>query len=115
MSYFDLDPDVVSNAGRRTAATASTWLGWANRSEMALRNAAGDAQDSVVTNAIEGYLSSLNPAMKGVAKSVEALGANTESASYSMINSDSTANALLGGQGHLLDSHASALRRPINP
>ena len=115
MSFFDLDPDAVSSAGRSTARTSSTWESWAHKSETALRNAAGDVRQPALASAIEGYLSTLNPAMKRVARNVDALGSNTESASHTMSNSDTAANALLTHQGQLADGHDSSLRRPINP
>jgi hypothetical protein len=115
MTHIDLDPDVVSAAGRRTSATSSTWEQWASQSENLLRNAAADAQDAAFTSALEGYLSDLNPAMHGVAKQVDALGTNTVSASNHVANADTMSATLLGQQGQRDDSLGSALRRPINP
>lgn len=114
VTFFDVDPQVVADAGRRTAATATSWEQWACQSEIALRNAASDARQGTVTAAIEGYLSSLNPAMQAVAKQVDALGVNTTSASASVANSDTAANTLLSQHGVRTDHDASVLRRSIN-
>jgi hypothetical protein len=56
-TYFELDPNAVAGAGRRTAATAPTWEGWASRSETVLRNCADEVQESSLSSALEGYLS----------------------------------------------------------
>jgi hypothetical protein len=114
MSYLDVDPEAVATAGRRTAATASTWEVWASRSDSVLRDCATEARDSTVSAAIEGYLSSLNPTLKALAKQVDTVGTNTVSAAHSVQNSDTEAAALLDQQGHHVDHLTSALRRPIN-
>jgi hypothetical protein len=115
MSHLEVDTGAVAAAGNRTAATASTWESWANRSESVLRGCASDVQDSTFSAALEGYLAQLNPALKSVARQVDALGANTVSAANTVSNSDTTANDLLRQQGHITDAAASALTRPINP
>src|SRR5690242_10348236 len=115
MSYLDVDPGAVAVAGNRTAATASTWESWASQAEAVLRGCASDVRDSTFGAAIEGYLGQLNPAMKSVARQVDALGTNTVSAANTVANSDTLANDLLRRQGHDTDAASSALRRPINP
>jgi uncharacterized protein YukE len=115
MSHLEVDPGAVAAAGNRTAATASDWESWAGRAEAVLRDCAGDVQDSTVGAAVEGYLAQLNPAMKSVARQVDALGTNTVSAANTVQNSDTQANDLLRGQGHTTDAATSALTRPINP
>ena len=49
--YLDTTPDAVSSSGRNTAATSSDWSGWASHSETMLRNTAGGARSTKVTNA----------------------------------------------------------------
>ncbi|HZN70987.1 MAG TPA: hypothetical protein VFC00_04785 [Micromonosporaceae bacterium] len=115
MAYFDVDVEAVAAAGRRTAATAATWEAWASRTANVLRNSAGEAQDSTVTGALEGYLSGLNPTMRSLAKQVDALGGNAVAAAHTVANSDTHAAALLSGAGRRTDGTTSALRRPINP
>ncbi|HEX6683474.1 MAG TPA: hypothetical protein VF062_11790 [Candidatus Limnocylindrales bacterium] len=115
MSHLEVDPGAVAAAGNRTSATSSDWEAWASRSETVLRGCASDVQDSTFGAALEGYLAQLNPAMKSVARQVDALGANTVSAANTVANSDTAASDLLRRQGHTTDAATSALRRPINP
>jgi len=115
MSYLEVDPGAVASAGNRTTATASTWESWASQAETTLRGCAADVQESTLSAAVEGYLAQLNPAMKNVARQVDALGANTVAAANTVSNSDTSANDQLRRQGNATDASSSALRRPINP
>lgn len=51
--HIDLNPETVSASGRRTAATAQAWSGWAHRSEGALRDLAAGARHPVVRAAVD--------------------------------------------------------------
>jgi hypothetical protein len=113
--YLDLDPDVVAAAGRGTAATSTSWAAWASRVETVLRSAAAGASESAVTSAFEGYVSTWNPTMHGLAVEVDALGTNATSAANVITNADGTATSALGLPGDAVDGARSHLSRPITP
>jgi len=114
-SYLDVQTDTVASAGRSTADTSSQWAAWASRVETTLRSAAGGASESVVSAALEGYLSAWNPTLQGLATQVAALGTNAASASHVITNADGTATGALADQGSIEQTRASQLSRPITP
>ena len=114
MAYLDLDPPVVAGTGRRTTATAETWVEWAGVSAGTLRDIAGEARDSTVSAAVEGYLSRLNPALHGLAQRVDALGRTAVSASAESTASDAAAAGLPHRPGTREATMDPILRRPIN-
>lgn len=113
MSFVELNPENVVAAGNATAATAGEWEAWAGASESALRTSASSAMDPVVTPAIEGFLASINPAMKSMAPRANNLGVNATSASHTMSNSDGESTQLLSSHGDTVQAQSSALSRPI--
>lgn len=111
--FVDLDPGAVHGAGNNTAATSGEWRGWASRAEGLLRSAVGSARESVVSSALEGYASTWNPSLHGVARNADALGSNAASASVVMTGADGAANTLLSQHGGTVQGHTSHLSRPI--
>ena len=111
--FIDLDPGAVSSAGRNTAATSGEWSSWAGQAEGLLRDAAGGAKESVVSAAFEGYVSTWNPALQGIARQVDAMGTNAASASTVMTGADHDSAGLLGQHGSTVAGQASHLSRPI--
>ena len=109
-----LDPQATVPAGVRTAATSTDWDAWANNAKTAFSNAAGDAMDATVSDAVETYGSNLSGTLTGVAHDVDALGRNTVAATNAMTNSDGHATGILNQQGSTADADHSNLARPIH-
>lgn len=113
-NYIDLQPELVSGAGRRTAATAQDWAGWARRSADDLRNLAAGSLDPVMRGAFEEYLSARNPRMQGLAVSVEAQGRNAASAANTMVGADQQSAGTLNQAAAEALRVNSLLSRPIS-
>lgn len=114
LDYLDTNPDAVSSSGRSTANTSSDWSGWASHSEVMLRNAAGGARSTKVTNAFETYLSQWRPTLQNMATRATNLGSNAVTASYTVDGADQDGAGLLGLRARTGQQQASELNRPVN-
>lgn len=113
-NYFDLNPEAVGGAGRRTAATAQDWDAWARRWDAGMRNVAAGAMDPVVRGAFEEYLSTSNPLIQGLATAAEAQGRNATSAADTMVGADQQSAGTLNQAAAEALRVNSLLSRPIN-
>ena len=111
--FLDLDPEVVAAGGRSTAATSTQWGEWASRVENRLREAGSEAQEAVVTAALEEHLSAWNTRMKGMASNADALGGNAVAASNVMVNADGAGTTTLHGTAARTHGTTTLLSRPI--
>lgn len=112
-NFIDLNPEAVSGAGRRTAATSQDWDAWARRAAEALRHAAAVARDPVVGGAFEEYLSARNAAMQGLVTSSRAQGTNAVSAAQTMVGADQQSAGTLNQAAAEALRVNSAVSRPI--
>lgn len=114
MSFIDCNPEAVAYAGRRTAATAQDWAGWAGRAQDGLRDGAAGVLDPVMRGALEEYLSVWNPRIMGQAASAEAQGTNAVSAANTMVGADQQSASTLHQAAAETSRVGSLLSRPIN-
>lgn len=112
--FVELAPDLVISAGRQTVVTAGQWSGWASRVGTLLREAAGSANDAVVTAAIEEHLSTVHPWLHQLAANTETLGGNASSAAYVLVGADDDGAARFGQQHATAVGAAGLLCRPVN-
>jgi len=111
--YIDVAPDAVASAGRTTAGCSDAWASWAGRSAAAVRQAASDAQDGLMTTALESYLGTINPSMQRMATNTEALGGNAVTGASTMAGSDNSAAGVVARAGGTADASRRYLSRPI--
>lgn len=112
--HLDVETGVVTDAGRRTAATAEQWSSWGDRIRSSFDFAREEVCDNTIRAALETYGSEVERGARHVAANVETLGVNTTSAAHTIADADATAADTLTGQGRGGAEQAEVLRRPIN-